>query len=40
MQVAFVDPGFITMKGADKSLNNMIFPITRSAYNEYYRMNF
>lgn len=40
MQVAFVDPGFISLKGVDKALNNMIFPVTRNAYNEYYKSNF
>jgi hypothetical protein len=40
MQIAFVDPGFINMKGVNKSLNNMIFPVAKNAYNEYYRQNF
>ena len=41
MQVAFVDPGFISLnKDVDKALNNMIFPVTRNAYNEYYKSNF
>lgn len=40
LQAAFVDPGFISLKGVDKSLNNMIFPVTQNAYNEYYKSNF
>ena len=40
MQVAFVDPGFMSLKGNDKALNNMIFPVTHNAYNEYYKSNF
>lgn len=40
MQAMMIDPGFLTLQGVEKSLNNMIFPVTRSAYNEYYRSNF
>lgn len=40
MQVAFVDPGMMTMSKVDKLLNNMVFPVAQNAYNEYYKSNF
>lgn len=40
MQLSFVDPGMLLLGKVEKSLNDIIFPVARNAYNNYYRQLF
>ena len=40
MQLSFVDPGMLLLGKVEKSLNDIIFPLARNAYNTYYRQVF
>ena len=40
MQLSFVDPGIILLGKVEKSLNDLIFPLARNAYNSYYKQVF